>query len=989
MKKLSLVVGLLLCSIATLLAQRTITGTVVDEQNEALIGTTVLVKGTAVGTVTDIDGKYSVEVPADATILVFSYTGYSSKEMEITASNVMDVTLDSDVIGLEDVVVVGYAPVKRKNLTGSVQSIDGADINAEAGATIQSGIRRAAGVVVQQASGAPGAGFNIRVRGATSITASNEPLFVVDGIPMVAESFLNEDNNTLGGQNTNSLADLNPAEIESIEILKDASTTAIYGSRAANGVVLITTKRGSAGKTKVDFNASYGFNDAIRTIPVVNNEQYREYITGIFGTDQLPWVNEGVSNDWQNLIFDQNPIQQYGVNITGGDVRTKFFLGMNYDDNQGALNGTQFTRYSGRLNLDHQVTDRFKTSMNLGFTRSINKLIQNDNNIFGAVSTAILLPPTLPIRNEDGSYGSAFGLENPVAATEEYDHFIRTNRVIGNVEATYFLTDNLSATAKFGLDASAADESVFFPSILQQSAQGGITEGSNNYNRLIQEYRLGYSNQFGTTSVNAIAAAIYQRDDFRSTYFETNDLPADNFPNAGSAANPGTVTGNVTGDALNSYLANVNLGFDNTLFVSASVRADGSSRFVNDRWGIFPGASAGVNLVNAGVLDDGTFDLFKLRTSFGVTGNNNIDNFVTRELYSAGATYLTTPGIAPDQLGNPDLVWETTNQFDFGIDLAFMDNKIAATVEYYIKNTSDLILNRPVPTTSGFLTVPENIGDMRNTGIDLALTFTPYSDDFSWSTTITAGFLTNEVVEVFNDQPLDFGFATRIEEGQPLGSFYGWVTDGIFQNQAEVEAHAIQPGAAPGDYRFQDLNGDGVINDSDRTFIGQALPDVTGGIDNKFSYKGFDLNVFVQFSFGNEVFNNNLAFAEGLNSVFAPTVRSFEGAWRAEGDGDDFPRIVNGDPNNNRRESDRFVEDGSFVRIKTAQLAYNVPKTILGDGFRSLRVYVQGTNLVTWTDYSWFDPEVSTFGDANVALGTDFLTNPLARTIQFGLNLGF
>jgi hypothetical protein len=319
-----------------------------------------------------------------------------------------------------------------------------------------------------------------------------------------------------------------------------------------------------------------------------------------------------------------------------------------------------------------------------------------------------------------------------------------------------------------------------------------------------------------------------------------------------------------------------------------------------------------------------------------------------------------------------------------------LDNKIGASIEFYVKNTSDLILNRPVPTTSGFTTVPENIGDMRNTGVDLSLTFAPLQGrEFDWTTTITAGFLTNEVVEVFNDQPLDFGFATRIEEGQPLGSFYGWVTDGIFQNQAEVEAHATQPNAAPGDIRFADLNNDGVINDGDRTFIGQALPTVTGGIDNKFSYKGLDLSLFFQFSFGNDVFNNNNAFAEGLNSVFAPTVRSFEGAWRAEGDDEDFPRIANGDPNGNRRESDRFVEDGSFVRLKTAELGYNLPASVLGrTGFRSLRLYVQATNLLTWTNYSWLDPEVNTFGGANVALGTDFLTLPQPRTIQFGINLG-
>jgi TonB-linked SusC/RagA family outer membrane protein len=624
MKKLSLVLVLALSSLATLVAQRTVTGTVIDDQGEALIGATILVQGTSVGTVTDIDGTFSLNVPAEGNVLVFSYTGYVSQEIALGVSNVVDVTMTTDVIGLEDVVVVGYSPVKRKDLTGSVQSIDGSDIATEANSTVQSAVRRAAGVVVQQNSGAPGAGYNIRIRGATSISASNEPLFVVDGVPVVSGNFLQTD---IGGQGTNALADINPADIESIEVLKDASTAAIYGSRAANGVVLITTKSGSAGSTKIDLTARYGYNEPIKTIPVVNNEQYREYITNIFGTDQLPWVTDA-DNAWQDLILQQNPIQAYGASISGGNTKTRFFGSVNYDDNQGILNGTQFTRYSGRLNLSHQVTDRLRTSFNFGFTRSNNKLIQNDNNIYGAVSTAILLPPTLPIRNEDGSYGTAFGLENPIAATEEYEHFVRSNRVIGNVEASYFITANLSATAKFGIDGNSIFESVFTPSVLQSSANGGINEGATNYNRLLQEYRLAYSNKFGRVDLNAVAAAIYQRDDNRNTFFSTNDLPTNNFPSAGSAANPETVTGDRTGDALHSYVGNVNLSFDNTFFLSASVRADGSSRFVNDRWGIFPGISAGVDLANAGVLGSSDlFDQLKLRASFGVTGNNNIGNF--------------------------------------------------------------------------------------------------------------------------------------------------------------------------------------------------------------------------------------------------------------------------------------------------------------------------------------------------------------------------
>ncbi|MCB0637199.1 MAG: SusC/RagA family TonB-linked outer membrane protein, partial [Lewinella sp.] len=444
------------------------------------------------------------------------------------------------------------------------------------------------------------------------------------------------------------------------------------------------------------------------------------------------------------------------------------------------------------------------------------------------------------------------------------------------------------------------------------------------------------------------------------------------------------------GDVLHSYLANVNLSFNNIAFVTASVRADGSSRFVNDRWGIFPGMSAGVNLSNMAFMKGGFFDLLKLRASFGVTGNNNIGNFATRQLFGGGSAYLTTPGIAPTQIGNPDLVWETTAQYDVGVDAAFLDNKVAATLEFYVKNTNDLILNRPIPTTSGFTSVPENIGQIRNTGVDLSLTFAPYQGEFSWATTIFAGYLHNEVVKLYNNTPIDSVFGTRTAEGQPLGAFFGYVSDGLFQNQAEIEAHATQPGAAPGDIRFVDLNGDGAINDEDRDFIGKPLPTWAGGIDNKLGYKGLELSFFFQFSLGNDILNNNTAFAEGVNGFFAPTQRIWDGAWRMEGDDEDFPRIAAGDPNNNRRDSDRFVEDASYVRLKTAQLAYNFPSELFGrSGVRSLRLYVQGTNLLTWTNYSWLDPEVSTFGGQNVTLGTDFLTVPQARTVVFGVNLGF
>ena len=998
MQKLLLLTWVMLLSGLTALQAQTVSGKVTDETGESLIGATVLVEGTTTGTVTDIDGMYSVAIPAGAEALTFSYTGYAPQTINLEAGRTKyDVVLQSDAIGLNDVIVIGYSPVKRKDLTGSVASIDGDDITRESGATVQSALRQAAGVVVQQSNGAPGAGFNIRVRGSTSITASNEPLFVVDGVPIIAGSFAQTG---VGGQETNALADINPADIESMEVLKDASTTAIYGSRAANGVVLITTKSGKAGKTKINFNSTFGYNEPIKLIDVVDNVGYTNYVeerygfrdVSLFGGD----LDTAVYSDWQDLIFNNNPMTSQSLSMSGGDTKTKFYASLAYDDNQGVLEGSRFRRYSGRLNLDHSVSDKLRTSFNLGYTQSNTDRVQNDNNIFGAVSAAILLPPAIPVRAEDGSFGSAFGLENPVAATTVYDNNLISNRLIGNVQATYSFIDQLSLTAKLGADVLDLRENVFEPSSLQSSAAGVIQEGRVSDTRIINEYTLNYNDQFGSVQVNAVGGAIFQRDDIRQNYFVTNDVPTDQFTGASAAANPASITGSVTGDVLNSYIANANFNFGGNLYLTASFRADGSSRFINNRWGYFPGVAAGYNFANSRPVAG--FDLLKVRASWGQTGNNNIGNFTTRQLYGGGATYLDAPGTAPSQIGNPDLVWETTAQTNLGLDLGLLDNKIGATIDFYQKNTSDLILNRPVPTTSGFTVVPENIGDMKNTGVEVSLTFnTIQKDKFSWNTTLFGAYNKNEVVTLFNEQPLDFGFATRIAEGQPVGSFFGLQTDGIFQNQAEIdEVNALnddrdfQIGVAPGDFRFVDQNGDGIINDDDRTFIGSAQPDFTGGVDNKLSYGGLDLQFFFQFNLGNEVYNNNLAFAEGLNSVFAPTVRAYEGAWRQEGDGDMFPRITGGaGASNNRQDSDRFVEDGSFVRLKTAQLSYNFSERVTeGLGINSLRFYISGTNLITWTDYSWYDPEVNTFGDSNVTLGTDFLTYPVARTIQFGINLG-
>ena len=992
MQKLVLTFLLSCALVAGALAQsREITGTITDVNGEPLIGATVLLTGTSIGTVTDIDGTFSLSVPPEANEITVSYTGFATRVVQLSGGGIEEIVLEEDQIGLNEVVVLGYAPSRRKDVVGSVSSIPGELAAREAGATVQSALRQAAGVVVQQTSGAPGAGFNIRVRGATSITASNEPLYVVDGVPIVNESFARTD---IGGQNSNSLADINPNDIESIEVLKDASTTAIYGSRAANGVVLITTKRGSSGKAQINFNASYGINSPIKLIDVVDGPTYVDYIEERYGTRDLSLLDPGLdttaSNNWQELIFDNRPIQNYNIGVSGGDQKTKYYASLNYDDNQGILIGTRFQRYNARLNLDNQINDKLIGSIQFGYNTSVNKLIQNDNNIFGAVSSSILLPPAVPIRTEDGRYGSALGLENPVAAINEYDNRLRTNRFIGTTSLSYLPFEWLTLMGRLGIDALDLRETVFEPSLLQSSPAGSINEASTRNTRVISEAIATVTESFGSTQMVVTGVASFQNNTLNRLFYSKINLP-DNTPSGNAAATPVDVLGDESTDILASYILSANFNVANDLFISGSFRADGSSRFVNERWGYFPGIAVGYDFSR---FVPG-FTQFKLRTSYGQTGNNNIDDFESRRLFSGSNRYLNAPGVAPLQIGNPDLRWETTTTFDVGLDMAFLDNKVAASLGFYNKNTDDLLLNRPLPTTSGFLSVLQNIGSMRNTGVEASVTLVGVDNpDWTWRTNFIAAYNENEVLSLFEDQPFDAGFANRVAVGQPLGSFYGYVTDGIFQNEAEIEAAPQFPGldVQPGDYRFKDLNGDGILSPEDRTFIGQALPLFTGGIDNLLRWKDLELSAFFQFNLGNEVYNNNLSFAEGLNSVFAPTVRAYEGAWREEGDGDDYPRIGGGVAStNNRRVSDRFVEDGSFVRLKSAKLSYRLrPEWLSTAKVRSLNLYVSGTNLITWTNYSWFDPEVNAFGtESNASLGTDFLTQPQFRTVQFGVNLGF
>lgn len=1024
MKHFLLVFAMLLVGFTTVMAQRTITGTVTDENGETVPFANVFIDGTTIGTTTDIDGNYTLEIPADAEggTIVVSFTGYEDFKQSIGSDASINALLTTGV-SLEEVVLIGYAPQKRKDITGAVSSIASGDIEDVPLPSLETALQgSAAGVTVNKNSGKPGGGIDVNIRGKTSISASNQPLYIVDGIPIISGDNFDFSQEAIGGSNLSVISDLNPDDIESIEVLKDASTAAMYGSRAANGVVLITTKRGKAGKTKVDLNASYGSAWLPKGIDAITGDEYQEYSVELWRPvlvgNGLPETWQSVQDNllgpigeantvWQDEVFRVAPVQEYNLGISGGTESTRIYASMGLKDEQGIIKSSGFERFSGRLNVDHIVSDNLTFGMNMGYNRTNTDQVQNDNNIYGVLGASLLIPPVVPVTNEDGSWGSAFGIENAVAAVTDYQNNIIRGRFTGNIFGKWNITDFLSFKSTFGADIIDSDERVYEPRTLQSTATGRKVEATVKDERFINENTLIFNQSVAKNNIQVVLGASFQEDKINSTYTETADFPTDDFTGLSSGATPVTANGDFTGDNLQSYFGSINYNFGGRYYLAGTFRADGSSRFIENKWGYFPGVSVGWNISEESFMKNGPFDLLKIRAGWGQTGNNTFGNFEAFQLYEGGANYRDVPGTVPIQLGNPDLKWETTTQTNVGIDFGIINGRINGSLDFYIKDTDDLLLDKPIPTTSGFTSVLQNVGKMSNRGVDLSLTSSNIKkDNFTWSTTLTVGYLKNEVVELVDGIPFDSGFANRVAEGQPLGSFFGHVSDGLFQNQGEIDAHATQATASPGDIRFQDIAGgagpdnitgtaddlapDGVINDDDRTYIGKALPDFQGGLRNRLNFYGVDLNIFFQFATGFQIYNNNLAFTEGMNSVFAPSRNAWENRWMQEGDQTDIPRLVRNDPNNNRRDSDRFVEDGDYLRLKTLTLGYTIPSNVTETiGLRRARVFLSGYNLWTLTNYSGFDPEVNIFDGNNTALGTDFLTFPQSRSVVFGVNIGF
>lgn len=1054
--------------VVQVLAQnRTVTGKVTDQENgQGLPGVTVLVKGSSTGTATGVDGSFSITVPNNDAILVFRYIGYDSKEIAVGGQSAITVKLGQTAKSLSEVVVVGYGTQTREELTGSITSVSAESLKNVPIVSVDQALQgRAAGVQVTQNSGTPGSGIAVRVRGAASIGASNEPLYVVDGVPINTGSYTSVGT---GGQQTNALADLNPADIQSMEILKDAASAAIYGSRASNGVVLITTKRGSAGATKVNFGYYTGTQTAwnklepltgpqqielykemlrnryplnssgqLKTSPtssIVYNS-YEDLAAILFGAAGFATVDgkrvavddgDGVrdvstfknpssatSTRWMDEIFRTAPISNYDLSISGGNDKTKFHLSGTYFDQTGIVLGSGFERANGRLNIDHSISNKFRIGASAGLSRSVANRIQNDNNINGVVSTAVLVASDIPVYKANGTYYKDPGAstENPVAAALEPTLSAISARVIGNTFAEYDILPSLKWRSTFGLDYLTFRDEDFRPTTTNTGA-GSNGLGQQSYTQdvaWLTEHTLNFRKTFGDIhDFSALGGIAYQQSTQNSIFAAATGFPGNDIKQLSAGSVKTSASSSQTGWGLASYFSRLNYSLKNKYLLSASLRADGSSRFgENKRYGIFPAASVGWRISEEPFMQSLDFiSELKLRASYGVTGNSEISNFGSRALISPGANYLQRAGLSPTQLGNPDLTWEETTQSNIGLDFAVLNNRLVLNVDAYIKDTDDLLLGRSLVGSSGFTSITENIGSIENRGLEFGLT--SYNVDaktdggFSWNTNFNLAFNKNEVTKLNDGTPFAAGFANWVAEGQPLGAFRGYRVERIFQTQAEIDAlnatakqktgnaGAVYQSSltSPGDIMFKDLNGDGVITSDDQEILGSAQPKFTGGITNNLAYKGFDLSFFFQFVQGNEVWNHTRAFAEGMNGVFGQTAAVLN-RWTPENTSTNVPRAVYGDPNNNRRNSDRWLEDGSYVRLKNIQFGYNLPTNVIERAkFRSVRLYVQGQNLLTFTDYSGLDPEVNTFSGSNTSLGTDFLVYPQAKTVTFGVNIG-
>ena len=998
----------------TPVAKITVRGIVKDKySSEALIGVNVTDKKTGTGTATDIDGAYELEVDENASLL-FSYIGYVNLNIEVSGRSQIDVMMSEDAKQLDEVVVVGYGSQRRSDLTGSLSSVSSEELKQTAQSSLDQALQgRAAGVLVTQNSGAPGGGVSIRIRGIGS-TLSAEPLYVIDGIPVVNDNQATSTNFAEldgGGQNPNALNTINPSDIESIEILKDASATAIYGARAANGVVLITTKRGQVGRSNLSFETYYGIQELSRQVPVMDLRQYADYFDDIAWFDIEEFERPellGAGTNWQDEVFRKAGMQNYQLTMSGGSDKTTFAVSAGFHAKEGIVVGSKFNRISTRINIDHKFSDRVRVGNSLLASRTSENITFNDNSN-GVIYTALLMLPSAPVRNVDGTFAGpteevTLSFDNPVARALDTKDVNQKTRFLANIYAEVDLFPSLKYRTEFGTDLVFTNHNTFFPSFERGNFFGksGVRKSISNSNYWINKHLLTFNKKFREKhNVTTLLGFEAQAGGYEYLYASRENLPNNELTQIalGDAGQQQT-NGGAGHWALLSYFGRLNYGFSDRYLLTATIRVDGSSRFgANNRYGTFPSAAFAWRASSEDFLKDiDAVSNLKFRVGYGAVGNQEIGLYSYASNLRAlntvmGDQLITSFGI--DNIANPNVRWESSIQTNVGMDFGLFNNRLEIIADYYIKKAEGMLLPALIPLTAGGLNPPfVNIGEIENRGLEITLKTANITGKFEWRTGFNFSINRNEVINLGSNGNLVGTVqrlpVTRTVEGRAISLFYGYVMEGIFQTQAEVQESPFQStDTRAGDIKFQDINGDGIINDSDQTFIGSPHPDFTYNLTNDFSYKNFDLSIFIQGVQGNEILNLMKRDTEGLAGLSNQLV-SANDRFTTANPSNTVPRATGSDPNANRRISTRYIEDGSFIRIKNITLGYNLPAK-LGDRLKlqNLRVYASTQNLYTWQKYSGFDPEVGSYNQNPLVNGIENGRYPIPRSYTFGLNANF
>ncbi len=1006
-----------------------ITGKVTTAQGEVLAGISVMLKGTSTGVTTDGNGNYTINAASDAT-LIFSYVGYTAREIEVGGKSVIDVILEENTSNLNQVVVVGYGTQKRKDLTGSVGSVSGKDIADLSVTRVDQALSgKVAGVQVKSVSGQPGAAPQIRVRGIGSISAGIDPLYVVDGFPI------------------DNIQTLNPNDIESVDILKDASATAIYGSRGANGVVIINTRRGSSNTSVMNVDISYGLQSVSRIPENMNAKQLAQYaVDGLrnknldngkdVSGDPATWAfpvqpiplsilsgEDQTDNSMTKQLLRTAPIAQYSASAYGGNDKIKYALSGEYLDQDGVVIGSDFKRYSVRANVDAKLSKRLSVRLNLNPSYTQSNITDESttatyNNYISEspINHAQLWPSYLPARDAAGDYyqyssAAASPSWNPLAWVQNVINRQRGIRLLGNINAEYKITDDLNFNVLLGGTLSSIRSMRFEPSLPALAENGdfvpNIASGTDNTSmdvNWLTEYTANYHKTISKHNIAGLAGFTVQKDHLESNFLTSNLYPNNLVPTLSAVG--GILTGgsaDISEWSLISYLLRANYNYDSKYYITASLRTDGSSRFGSEsKYGLFPSVALAWRISDERFLKNVSFlSELKLRTSYGETGNNNIGNYqqyatINYNRYVLGNAAAT--GFSPAQLSNPLLTWEKQKAFNVGLDASFFDRRLNITADYFKSKNTDLLLNVNIPAITGFYNTLKNIGEVQNTGFELTVsTVNIKSGDFQWTTDLNVSTYRNKVNRLGPGGDPIYSAANVTMVGKPIGMFYGFLTEGVYLTQAEVDKGPIfgegtSAASHPGDMKYVDVNGDGKIDNNDQTIMGNPYPDFYYGMTNRLTYKHLSFSFTLQGTKGNEVLNMSAIGQQNTRGNRVNQLISHLDYWKSESDPGDgkTPRPNDAVTGNNRAISQRYLDTGSFLRFTNMTLAYSLSSGIASRlGLKSGRVFLNATNAITISQNTVsFNPDVSNSGSP-LNPGVDFNDYPLPISFVLGLNIGF